>query len=117
MSNKTIYLKPLKKLKHFGCLNCSWGELAEGRILKVRMDYTMEPGFLVPDRITRDGKAFFDANELKDWEIKTMAQIEEEVCAVPGDWRLHIDMALRSAVYQRQGKNKWVLVKTGNGFA
>jgi hypothetical protein len=33
------------------------------------------------------------------------------------DWQAVLDLPMRSAVYQRQGKNKWVLIKTGRGFA
>lgn len=33
------------------------------------------------------------------------------------DWRVRLDAPLRMREYQRHGKNKWVLVKSGRGFA
>ncbi len=34
-----------------------------------------------------------------------------------GDWRLKIDGPLYDAEYQRQGRNNWILIKKGLGFA
>lgn len=33
------------------------------------------------------------------------------------DWRIELIEAFESALYQRQGRNKWVLVELGKGFA
>jgi hypothetical protein len=33
------------------------------------------------------------------------------------DWRAECLLPMREATYQRQGKNEWVLVASGMGFA
>lgn len=33
------------------------------------------------------------------------------------DWSVFLNLPLYDATYQRHGKNKWVLVRKGNGFA
>lgn len=48
----------------------------------------------------------------------TVRDCEEVAARRPDhDWRLAIDGSLYSAVYQRQGEGKWVLVERGEGFA
>ena len=34
-----------------------------------------------------------------------------------GDWRIVLDGPMHGETYQRQGRNRWVLVKSNNGFA
>lgn len=74
---------------------------------------------------------FGDASLLKDgetvWreeygtefhECLTVAQAEEMAAKEPDcDWRIHIIGPLSEFYYQRQGDNKWVLYKRGEGFA
>jgi len=95
-----------------GCLNCGYTE----SILPMRTRlYNSFGGYM----ITRDGKLYFmeDAKtEFKD--CKTLIYIENRAKLQPeSDWRVVIDLPLRSAEYQRQGRAKWVLIKKGNGFA
>ena len=69
--------------------------------------------------ITKDGELFFMEDSNKEFdEAKTLSYIERKARLEPEcDWRAHLDLPLRSAVYQRHGKSKWVLVERGQGFA
>lgn len=51
-------------------------------------------------------------------EVKTARDLELIARRKPKkDWRVELISAFESLTYQRQGRNKWVLVKIGKGFA
>lgn len=104
-------LKPLKSTI-IGYLHC--GYTADILPLKTRL-YQGMGGYM----ITKNGKLFFMEDSNKEFhEAKTLQYIENKARKEPdNDWRCILDLPLRSAEYQRQDKNKWVLVKTGMGFA
>jgi hypothetical protein len=50
-------------------------------------------------------------------EAQELSAFEEIAKKVPDhDWRHHLDLPLRSAVYQRHDDGKWVLIERGEGF-
>ena len=99
-----------------GCLHC--GTLP----IKLKMNQKIVQSF-GGEYITKNYKIFYwpDTCDLsdQDWKKqKTLMWIENKARKSPNDdWRLIFDMPLYDAVYQRQGKNNWVLVKKGLGFA
>lgn len=69
-------------------------------------------------RIKKDNKVFYEGNPRGEWEsFPTLMKFELAARKSPGDWKAHVDLPLRSACYQRQGKNRWVLIESGMGFA
>ena len=104
-------LKPIKG-GSAGCINCGYTHSILS--MKTRL-YNSFGGWI----ITRNGKVFFCDIEDREWkDYKTLLYIEKKARLDPNrDWRAVLDLALRSAVYQRQGYNKWVLVEKGQGFA
>jgi len=70
--------------------------------------------------VTRDGviiwshtDACFHACPI--WKVK---EAEKVAAKDPGkDWRIHFEETRWSGTYQRQGKNKWVLIRKGGGFS
>ena len=94
------------------CLNCGYTE----SILPMRTRlYNSFGGYMV----TKDGKLYFIEDSNKEFDkCRTLIYIENRAKLQPdSDWRVILDLPLRSAEYQRQGKSKWVLIKKGNGFA
>lgn len=93
-----------------GCLNCVYTVLP----MRTRL-YNGFGGWM----ITKDDKTFFIEESDKEFdEARTLSYIERKAKLEPFcDWRAILNLPLRSAVYQRQGKSKWVLVERGNGFA
>jgi len=75
--------------------------------------------------ITKNGKVFFFPDIWNKGTIqayakkcKTLQWVENQARKSPNnDWRLIFANPLWGAVYQRQGKNNWILVKRNNGFA
>ena len=66
--------------------------------------------------ITRNGKIYYCAEQ--DEKAKTLADIEKIAAKDSNnDWRADVLLPLREASYQRQDDKKWVLVRTGLGFA
>jgi hypothetical protein len=111
-------LTPIKKLKNIGCLNCSYSELQENvRIKRIRMDYRLENYPMGYDEITFNGKRVLCTSEISEEMAIPLMRFEKIARKAKGDWRLHIERALRSSIYQRQDRNKWVLVKCGEGYA
>ena len=107
-------LKLLKPIQggHGGCLCCP----STKKLLRMRTRlYNSFGGWT----ITRNGKLYFTEDSDKEFdETKTLSYIERRAKLEPlKDWRAILDLPLRSAEYQRQGKSKWVLVKKGIGFA
>lgn len=69
--------------------------------------------------ITRDGEVVYEGDPRGEWEsFPTLMKFENMARKNPdADWRAHCNLPLRDAEYQRQGKNRWVLVNSGPGFA
>lgn len=108
--------KTFKKLKPLdstiiGCLNC--GHTPGILKLNTRL-YHGFGGW----SIYKDGTLIFQDDSDKEWhEYKTLMFIENKAKLKPNcDWRAKIFLPLREAEYQRQD-GKWILVKTGMGFA
>ena len=70
--------------------------------------------------VTKNDKVIYSepTNE-KSWkDHKTLGEIEKEAQKDPdNDYRLILNAPLRDREYQRQGKEKWVLIHSGEGFA
>lgn len=103
------YLPPLKAQIR-GCMNC--GYTTE----KMPLRYRMENYHFDSDSVFHDDKMVFNTFNLKDGKAVRLQRFENHARKLGGDWQLHIDRAMRNAVYQRQGEDNWVLVKVGNGF-
>lgn len=82
------------------------------------MDEVLHNGF-GGYRVTKDGKTFYEGDPQGEWEsFKTLADIEVEARKEPeADWRVHLDLPLRSGEWQRHGDDEWVLINSGLGFA
>ncbi len=109
-------MKTFKKLKPLdstiiGCLNC--GHTPAILKFNTRL-YHGFGGWL----ITKDKELYFMEDSDKEYnESKTLMYIENRAKLQPNcDWRALIDLPLRDAEYQRQD-GKWVLIRTGMGFA
>jgi hypothetical protein len=110
---------PYKGSIHQGCFNCP------PVIEKADLKMIIAVGFGKPE-VTKDGEVIY--SEPLEWEIdkgiksekdiKTLAEIEKEAQKDPDhDYRCILDAPLRSREYQRHGKNNWVLISSGRGFA
>ncbi len=108
---KVKLLSPIKG-KHIGCLNCGGNET------KLPMNTRLYSGF-GGWIIIQNGEYYFMEDSDKEFnENKTLMYIENRAKLEPDlDWKAELNLPLRSAVYQRQGKNNWVLVEEGIGFA
>ena len=70
--------------------------------------------------ISKNGEIIFDGEEYLDThpeakpleEFEQLAQLEPEA-----DWRLVLNAPLWNITFQRQGKEKWVCIDSGIGFA
>jgi hypothetical protein len=101
---------PYKGPIHQGCLNCPPVE----RIAP--MDMLIAVGFGSAE-VLRGKKVVFSEGP-NDEDFHTLAEFEEMAKQDPDhDWRVILDAPLRSREYQRQGDGKWVLIKSGMGFA
>lgn len=69
--------------------------------------------------ITKNKKIiYFEPANIKFEDAPKLRKFEKMAREEPNtDWRYKLDLPLRSAEYQRQGKNNWVLIKSGQGFA
>ena len=104
---------------HIGCLNCGCGEMRRGeKEITARMNTRIYNGF-GGWSILRDGELVYEGDPNGEWEsFPTLMKFELMARKAPeADWRASCYLPLRGAVYQRQGRNRWVLVKTGMGFA
>lgn len=70
-------------------------------------------------KILRNGRTVYSAPMDIEWEkAKTLITFENMARKSPkDDWRFELNLPLRSAIYQRHGKNKWCLIEKGLGFA
>jgi hypothetical protein len=54
----------------------------------------------------------------KNYSPRVALEVEKLARKKPNrDWRIEIIEAFISLVYQRQGRNKWVLIEVGKGYA
>ena len=69
--------------------------------------------------ITRNGEGIYTPSSYLAWEkYPKLSKFERMARKDPdADWRAECFLALRDATYQRQGNNRWVLVRSGLGFA
>ena len=98
----------IKKVKQIGCFNCShtYKTLPYKTVL-----YNDFGGYVV----LKDGKCFYACD--REETPKILSEIEKEARKDPDhEWVVDLQRALRSAVYERQGKT-WYLVEQGMGFA
>ena len=94
-----------------GCLNC--GPLFP--TLNLKCDLAVGFG---DTTVTCDGTALYREIEVPDGKWWTGRDAEKMAARDPNhDWRIDFHAPLYDAVYQRQAKNKWVLVEKGMGFA
>lgn len=108
---KIKFEKPLER-GYIGCLNCG------SCPLKLTLNTPIVAGFGTAI-ITKNKKTiYFEPAEIEFKDAPKLRKFEkmarEESNA---DWRYKLNLPLRNAEYQRQGKNSWVLIKSGQGFA
>lgn len=104
---------------YIGCLNCGAGEMkSDKKKITARMNTRIYNGF-GGWTITKNGKLIFMGEQDKEFhEYPTLMKFENMARKDPNhDWRAECFLPLRDATYQRQGKNEWVLIKSGPGFA
>ena len=115
---KAAFEKPEQPPHHIGCLNCGGGEMRRKEGVTLANMKTRVYGGFGGCTILCDGELEFAPPPDLDWKAyPTLMKFELLARKRPGDWRLNIDLPLRSAEYQRQDRNRWVLIKTGLGFA
>ena len=100
---------------HLGCLNCGGGEM---RVADEEITAAMDT-IIYSDwggwTITRDGDCFYQAAAAK--RERRLSHFEAIADRNPDhDWRANYHGPLRDAIYQRQGKDRWVLVASGTGW-
>ena len=115
-------LKPCLK-PFIGCVHCGYGEMIRDpktRIITCCLNEKMGGDWTV----YRNGKKYYyklDAYETEENydECLSLAQIDQIVESTNPklDWRAVYYGGLRDATYQRQGNGRWVLVKSGMGYA
>ena len=97
---------------HIGCLNCSTAK----RVVTMRTQVRF-----VDDTITRDGVLVYQGDDNKDMgntQCPTLMRFENMARKDPDhDWRYEHYTAMHGELYQRQGKNQWVLVDSNKGWA
>lgn len=104
-------LKPITKPAHGGCLCCP--PVPQKIPLKSRIAV----GFGLA-AVTRNGKAvWLEGPDDEREDCWTVRKAEFAARKRPGDWRIVLHKPLSGQVYQRQGRNNWVLVEQNEGFA
>jgi hypothetical protein len=96
----------------YTCLNCA----VDDSVLPMRTRIIAGFGSAV---ITKNDEVYYSAPMDLEWDkAKTLIIFEKAARKYPdADWRYELDLPLRSAIYQRHGKNKWCLIEKGLGFA
>lgn len=109
---KPLFLIPPIKSKHIRCLNCSHTESI------LPLTTVLYHGFGGWTISVNNIQFFQQRNNTEYDAAPILKKIERVARQYPHhDWRANVNLPLRDAEYQRQGKNKWVLIKTGPGFA
>lgn len=69
--------------------------------------------------ILKGGKTHYMGDSRLDFnQYPTLMRFENEARKEPDiEWIAQVDLPLRNATYQRHGKNTWVLIEKGMGFA
>lgn len=101
-----------------GCLNAG----PERSLCPLTMELSV--GFGSVD-VTRNGKTVWSGDMNRqfapvDKDMKhpmRLRRFELMARKNKGDWRVFFNAPLNGSLFQRQGKNKWVLVKQTQGFA
>lgn len=109
---------------HQGCFDCSCIEkiapmdliiavgFGEAKIIK---DNKVIYAETVYDEEDGSREQYFD---LSRYDFPTLERFEALAQKDPDhDWRIILNAPLRYSEYQRQGNNKWILIKSGKGFA
>ncbi|MBN2744502.1 MAG: hypothetical protein JXR39_11475 [Marinilabiliaceae bacterium] len=111
-SVKPSFFLPAIKGGVAGCLNCGYTDDILPLDTKL---YSSFGGWM----ISKNGIQFFREKANVEYDnSKPLSAIELIAKEEPqSDWRAHLDLPLRSATYQRQGDNNWILVERGEGFA
>lgn len=102
-------LAPLEHAPRSGCLNCG------SKPIRVKMNARMHAGFGVT-ALVRDGEW---VESHYDYETCPTFMHFENVARKDADrvWCVVVDGPLSDVTYQRHGRNEWVAVKKGMGFA
>jgi len=110
-------LKPILK-PYRGCLNCDCGEMQKIENKIVAELNTVLYNSFGGWRITKDNKVIYQGpSDLEFYEYPKLIDFELKAQKDPDhDYRAICNLPLRYAEYQRQEKNQWVLIKTGEGF-
>lgn len=95
-----------------GCIHCP------GNHDRLAMNEKIIAGF-GGATIYKDGEIIFDASGDLEWnDAPTLMKFELMARKEPdADWRYKLNLPLRDGEWQRHGKNEWVLIKSGMGFA
>lgn len=114
MSEEPSYYKPaLTEPCHSGCSHCA------DKPIVARMDMYLAVGFGVC-YVLKDREEIYNDrrwDEEKE-DYPTLGQYELLAQADPDhNWQARFYAPLYSATYQRQGKEHWVLIEKGQGFA
>uniref|UniRef100_A0A6M3JIZ2 Uncharacterized protein n=1 Tax=viral metagenome TaxID=1070528 RepID=A0A6M3JIZ2_9ZZZZ len=84
------------------------------------MDMTIAVGYGTA-QVMRDGEIIYNENtaNIQSYDdYKTLSEFEEMAEQDPDhDWRVILNAPFKDSEYQRRGKEKWVLIKSGMGFA
>lgn len=104
---------------HIGCLNCGGGEMRRGKDEITATMRTRIYGGFGGWCIRADGEAvYWPPGDIGWKKYPTLMKFELLARKSPRkDWRAILNLPLRYMEYQRQGRNRWVLVKSGLGFA
>lgn len=97
---------------HHGCLSCPAVRPLAPLTTRVAVGFGMAA-------VTKDGHCVYSEPPNIEWDkIPTLRKFENAARKDPHhDWRLILEAPLRSREYQRHGKNEWVLIASGQGFA
>jgi len=103
---------PVLKSAVIGCGTCGYTPS------RLSLESRIFAGFGYAD-VKKDGVIVYEEQPDVDFDkVPTLQKFENMARKDPDhDWRVHFNLPLREAEYQRQGPNTWMLVKTGMGFA
>lgn len=95
-----------------GCLNCG----ATEKVLDIKTKLYNDFGGY---SIYKDNEYFWSVDFYTPYDkCPTIRKVEKLVSLSPlSKWEIKLDLPLRSAVWERKEKNKWILTNTGLGFA
>jgi hypothetical protein len=114
MAFKKLPVVPRDRV-HIGCLTCS--SVQYPKISMHRRIWGEE------DSVTKNGKEIYssitcDGSEESFKKAPTLMKFENMARKTPNaDWRYKRITGLHDEEYQRQGKNYWVMIHSGEGYA